>query len=135
MKRALHVQEDIAWQECSDSMEYRYSDMLTSITPVFRSLLSATPALDVLIYSGDDDSVVSTQGTQKWITELQLEEDSTKAWVPYIVHAQIAGFLTTYRASTFKFLTIRKAGHEVPAFEPAVAFDVLRRYLWKKWDM
>jgi hypothetical protein len=38
------------------------------------------------------------------------------------------GYLTKFQDS-FSFLTVRYAGHEVPAYQPQKALEVLRRYL------
>jgi carboxypeptidase C (cathepsin A) len=38
------------------------------------------------------------------------------------------GYLTKFKDS-FSFLTVRNAGHEVPAYQPQKALEMLRRYL------
>lgn len=40
----------------------------------------------------------------------------------------IGGYLTTF-ADSFSFLTIRYAGHEVPAYQPQKAFHMLKMFL------
>ena len=38
--------------------------------PVYEKLLKASPPLKMLIYSGDDDAVCATLGTQQFIWDL-----------------------------------------------------------------
>jgi hypothetical protein len=88
------------------------------MVPIYKYLLQGDFNLKILVYSGDDDGVCGTIGTQKWIwnlgNQLQVtslpEEDE---WQPYLFHGQLAGYFTIWRQIRLGFVTIRGAGHEV----------------------
>lgn len=47
----------------------------------------------------------------------------------YKFNDQTAGFLTRFRDTRLAFLTIHGAGHEVPAYQPEIAFDMWTKFL------
>ena len=81
------------------------------------------------MYSGDDDSVCGTIGTQSWIWGLGYTPASAGLWQPYIYEGQTAGFLTQFAGTKLAFLTVHNAGHEVPTYVPDVALDMWGKYL------
>ena len=94
----------------------------------------------VLIYNGDADACVPYKGNEEWTTGLAaqgyMEEKS--AWHPWMVGSDSipAGYATTYNVSNaekdvgdFTFITIRLAGHMVPAFQPRAALSFFTRFL------
>lgn len=127
VKKALHVKGDIRWSECSTSTRYNMSDSQVSMTPYYNFLLNGNYGLDILVYSGDDDSVCGTIGTQSWIWDLGYEAQSL--WQPYLVDGQTAGFLSQFKNTKLAFLTIHNAGHEVPTYTPGVALDMWTNFL------
>jgi hypothetical protein len=54
-------------------VEYDYSDMSNSTAPIYKYLIDGGSNLDILIFSGDDDAVCSTLGTQNWVRTHQLQ--------------------------------------------------------------
>ncbi|CAN0385717.1 unnamed protein product, partial [Ectocarpus sp. 13 AM-2016] len=42
---------------------------------------------------------------------------------------QVAGYHTRFQGAKLSFVTVHYAGHEVPAYQPARALTLLRRYL------
>ena len=101
-------------------------------------------AIHILIYSGDDDSVCSLAGTQSWIWDLGVEPIAQERWKPWQVNDQTAGFVTRFHmvggsssssssSSTLTFVTVHGAGHEVPAYRPMEALEMLRNYLHGQW--
>ena len=115
----------------------------------------------MLVFSGDDDSVCSTAGTQTWIWGLGVEPKSDNdTWQPWTRDdGQVAGYVTRFdmsphfdrqkkdsnhfhrhgddygRAvvSSFSFVTVRGAGHEVPSYRPKQALEVFRKFLNGEW--
>lgn len=67
VKQALHVESSITWSECSNSVKYNTSDSMVSMVPTYQFLLNGGYGLNILVYSGDDDSVCGTVGTQSWV--------------------------------------------------------------------
>jgi len=70
VKTAMHVRTDIDWTDCSRSIRYKQSDGMHSMTAYYNYLIDGDFGLDILVYSGDDDDVCATQGTQSWIWDL-----------------------------------------------------------------
>jgi carboxypeptidase C (cathepsin A) len=128
VKDAIHVTSNIAWEECSRVMHYNYSDSDISMTPIYNYLIDGNYGLDILVYSGDDDSICATIGTQDWIWDLGYNISGTP-WSTYTVGGQTAGFLTKWTNTKLAFLTVHGAGHEVPAYRPDVALDLWTKYL------
>jgi hypothetical protein len=51
------------------TVDYQIDDMKISTAPIYKYLIDGGYNLDILIFSGDDDAVCSTLGTQKWVKE------------------------------------------------------------------
>lgn len=128
VKEAIHVQKNIKWNSCSYKLKYNHSDGQVSTAPIYNYLIDGGFGLDILVYSGDDDSVCGTVGTQDWIWSLGYEVAGAQ-WTPYMVNKQTAGFLTKWTNTKLGFLTVHGAGHEVPTYKPDVALDLFTRFL------
>jgi carboxypeptidase C (cathepsin A) len=128
VKRAIHVKETIPWMQCSYTLDYNMTDSSVSTAPIYNYLIDGKFGLDILVYSGDDDSVCGTVGTQNWIWDLGYEV-SGKPWQTYTYNQQTAGYLTKWKDTGFAFTTIHGAGHEVPTYKPDVALDMWTKYL------
>jgi len=103
------------------------ADEDVSTAPIYNYLIDGGYNLDILVYSGDDDSVCGLVGTQSWIWGLGYEVGTN--WSPFMLEGQTIGFLTTWPKSKLALLTIHGAGHEVPTYKPKQAFDMFSRYL------
>lgn len=125
VKAALHARPGINWTECSLQINSQYSvtSVVESMLPVYRYLL--TRGLKMWIYSGDIDGVVPTTGTRYWLRELDLEVQVP--WYPWNHSTQVGGWTQVYKGLTF--VTVRDAGHMVPADKPSQALHVFRRFL------
>lgn len=132
VKAALHVKKTIRWNMCSNRVDYNMSDSRVSTAPIYNYLVNGGYGLNILVYSGDDDSVCGTIGTQNWIWELGYEV-SGRPWQPYMVAGQTAGYFTQWKNTKLGFLTIHGAGHEVPTYKPEVAYDMFSKYLKGEW--
>jgi carboxypeptidase C (cathepsin A) len=129
VKKAIHVEEKSKWESCSYRIKYNTTDSTeVSTAPIYNYLIDGGYKLNILVYSGDDDSVCGTIGTQAWIWELGYTV-AGKAWQTYTVDQQVAGYATAWKDTKLGFLTIHGAGHEVPTYKPAVALDMWSRYL------
>jgi len=96
--------------------------------------------LRILIYNGDADACVPYVGNEEWTSGLAKRGDLVvdKPWHPWfedVKHrASPAGYATSYRPAnssetTFAFVTIRLAGHEVPHYRPPAAFAMIDKFL------
>jgi len=128
VKAALHVDADIVWEECARNIRYKQSDGTTSMVPVYQYLIDGQYGLNILVFSGDDDSVCGTIGTQDWVWSMGYNV-SGKMWQEQTYEGQTSGYLTKWAGTKFGFLTVHRAGHEVPAYTPDVALDLWIKYL------
>jgi len=129
VKLAIHVKENLVWEECTLKVQYSTYDIITvNNVPIYNYLIDGGYGLSILVYSGDDDSVCGTIGSQHWIFELGYSLGSHN-WDVYKVADQTAGYHTNWKGTKLGFLTIHSAGHEVPAYQPEVALDMFTRYL------
>ena len=136
VKSAIHVKNDIAWEVCAngDSLEYDYTDSSTSMVPLYEDLLAdAETNLRILVFSGDDDAVCSTLGTQEWIWDIPSLGHPSSEWQEYSVDGQVSGYISSWASKKFAFLTVHGAGHEVPAYMPKVALDIWEKFLQGYW--
>lgn len=129
VKKALHVKSSITWESCSNSIRYSTVDSSeVSTAPIYNYLIDGGFGLNILVYSGDDDGVCATIGTQNWIWGLGYDV-AANPWATYTVNEQVAGYLTKWKNTKFAFLTVHGAGHEVPTYKPEVALDLWKKYL------
>lgn len=114
VKEALHVNMSIVWNQCSDLIDYNQVDSRqVSTQPIYNFLIDGRYNLTILVFSGDDDSVCGTVGTQNWIWNLGYGTNPSVMWKEYLVDGQVAGFRTVWDQTGLTFLTIHGAGHEV----------------------
>jgi serine carboxypeptidase-like clade 1 len=79
-------------------------------------------------YTGDTDPAITSFAAQNWTSHLDFVE--TEAWRPWTVDGcrRMGGYVTRYEGD-FDFLTIRGAGHMVPAYKPKATFTFLKAWL------
>ena len=128
VKSALHVKSDIKWVDCSRTLRYNQRDGGNDMTPYYQYLIDGGYKLNILVYSGDDDDVCATIGTQSWIWKLGYKV-SGRSWRSYTVNGQTAGYLTKWENTKLAFATVHGAGHEVPTYKPDVALYLFDSYL------
>lgn len=126
VKEAIHVKPDIEWLDCSRTLRYKVGDRHRDMTPIYNYLIDGNFGLDILVFSGDDDDVCATIGTQNWIWNLGY--DAGTNWQAYEVDGQVGGYITKWKGTKLGFATVHGAGHEVPAYKPEAAF-----WLWDKY--
>jgi carboxypeptidase C (cathepsin A) len=130
VKTAIHVDPSITWGECSYAVHYNATDGQQPMMPYYNYLIDGGFGLNILVYSGDDDGVCATVGTQSWIWNLGYTV--TSGWKPWLYPdptygTQLAGFVTKWPG--LSFVTVRNAGHEVPTYTPQVALQLFQSYL------
>jgi len=134
VKSAIHVKGDIEWEECSRTTKYNLADKMLPMEHYYKTILNSKthPDLRVLVYSGDDDGVCGTIGTQRWIYDLGFSVSSL--WDTWYVDGQTAGYITKFNTpfskdSRFSFMTVHFAGHEVPTYKPKEALKLFEKYI------
>src|SRR5690606_17402026 len=88
VKKALHVQENTRWTECSYRLNYNTTDGQQSTAPIYNYLIDGGYGLNLLVFSGDNDGVCGTIGTQDWIWSLGYELSEQTVWSPQYVNGQ-----------------------------------------------
>eukprot|EP00611_Tribonema_gayanum_P026392 TRINITY_DN627_c0_g2_i1.p1 TRINITY_DN627_c0_g2~~TRINITY_DN627_c0_g2_i1.p1 ORF type:complete len:501 (-),score=144.66 TRINITY_DN627_c0_g2_i1:1049-2551(-) len=133
VKSALHAKASIKWALCSDpvTLGYSFSDYERNVIPLYKQILDEHPEQRILIFSGDNDAVCATSGTQSWI--YGLGRRTVSLWQQWRLDGQPAGYATKFSGGALAFVTVHSAGHEVPAYQPERALVVLQRYLDGSW--
>lgn len=146
VQAAIHAQtppySNGKWSECAN-IPYNGLDSLNPMMPVYEYILStADNTQQYLVFSGDNDNVCSTMSTQDWIYD--LGHDIRVPWHEYVTNVglpstqtQVGGFVVKFENNAsnapFTFVTVHGAGHEVPAYKPAVALYMLQNYMDGTW--
>lgn len=123
VKEAIHARTDITWVECAN-LNYSTTDVERSMVPFYEKFFE-NDDLHIMIYSGDVDSVCPFLGSMYWIDN--FKQKIVDEWKPYYLNKQVAGYVQKYEKITLA--TVRGAGHMVPQFKPAQAFELFKNYL------
>ena len=129
VKKALHVDENITWEGCTNKITY---DMAGSIGSyhLYKSQIFFSNNLKVWIYSGDTDAVVSINGTRTWLLNLksELNFETSEEWRHWKnLKGEIAGYTEEY--NKIRLVTIKGTGHMVPQWKRQEAFIMLDAFL------
>ena len=141
VQKAIHVHTHAVekWRECSDIVHYSSADFSASIIDLYKVVIEKAikHGLQIFVFSGDDDSVCSTAGTQYWIYNLGYPPKADLLWKNWKVEKEVAGYATMFELgktdAKFTFVTVHGAGHEVPAYRPMEALEMFRKVLNKEW--
>jgi carboxypeptidase C (cathepsin A) len=139
VKNYLHVDEKHVrvWEQCSMQVNMQFSlagDPLRSVTPFVSDLLENN--VRVLIYAGDADLMCNWYGNQAWTNALEWSGKGTFNAAhqhPFIAYDSLknetidAGLAKSNGKLTF--LRVYNSGHMVPMDQPAVALDMINKFL------
>ncbi|KAH8512984.1 hypothetical protein Peur_056878 [Populus x canadensis] len=116
------------WAVCSNILDYELLDLeIPTITIVGRLIKAGIP---VLVYSGDQDSVIPLTGSRTLVHGL-AEELGLQTTVPYRVWfegQQVGGWTQVY-GNILSFATIRGASHEAPFSQPERSLVLFKAFL------
>ena len=140
VQEALHVKEGVVWGPCNENITDMYSneDVMTPIVNLYQELIQEGAEglhdLDLMILSGDDDSICALEGTQTWIYDMGVKPKEGSVWNPWYVNQQVAGYITKFDLgkstnATFTLATVHGCGHEVPAYLPLEGLELFKKYL------
>lgn len=127
---AYHVETAAAvigsWGECASGSTATYYRIPQNETEtVYPGLLQK---IAVLIYNGDQDECIPYIQDQLWTANMGYPVKSD--WHPWIVDNQVAGYVTEFYAPIrFAFVTVKRAGHEVPMYQPERAIAMVQRFI------
>jgi len=128
VRTAIHVQSQAQigqWVICGGNLSY--SENWGSLLPNYKNTI--IPNTRVLIFNGDADCCVPYNGNEQWTSTLGIPQ--TKAWTPWSVNSQVAGYVTSYQMN-FQFVTVKGAGHMVPQYKPVEALNMIERFVQNK---
>ncbi|XAR48236.1 Carboxypeptidase D [Bertholletia excelsa] len=116
------------WLVCSEILDYELLDIEIPTISVVGKLIEAR--IPVLVYSGDQDSVIPLTGSRTLVHGL-AEELRLATTVPYRVWfagMQVGGWTQVY-ANMLSFATIRGASHEAPFSQPERSLVLFKAFL------
>ncbi|KAM0934825.1 putative carboxypeptidase D [Dioscorea sansibarensis] len=127
---ALHAKLNgvTEWTVCSSVLQYELLNLQIPTITVVGSLIKY--GIPVLVYSGDQDSVIPLTGSRTLVDKL-AKELGLNTTVPYRVWfegQQVGGWTQVY-GDIFSFATIRGASHEAPFSQPERSLVLFRAFL------
>jgi len=139
VQSALHALTGTQWSMCSNKVVWNESDYNVYMEPYYQFLINGGYNLHITVFSGDDDSVCGTLGTQSWLWNLGYP--SANAWTSWIQNEpvdgpQVAGYHVQFSYNgkiALSFVTVHSAGHQVPWYNAQRAYLVLDGYLTGRW--
>ncbi|CAM0904852.1 unnamed protein product [Alopecurus aequalis] len=116
------------WTVCSSVLEYKQLDLQIPTINIVGALIKS--GIPVLVYSGDQDSVIPLTGSRTLVHGL-AKRLRLKATVPYRVWfegKQVGGWTQVF-GDALSFATIRGASHEAPFSQPERSLVLFRAFL------
>ncbi|KAL5154740.1 Serine carboxypeptidase-like 45 [Glycine soja] len=130
VQKALHANlvGVTKWSTCSSVLHYDYQNLEIPTIPILGSLVKS--GIKVLVYSGDQDSVIPLIGSRSLVNGLAKEIglDTTVAYRAWFEGKQVAGWTKVY-GNILSYATIRGASHEAPFSQPQRSLLLLKAFL------
>ncbi|KAK7336437.1 hypothetical protein VNO77_16978 [Canavalia gladiata] len=116
------------WSTCSSVLHYDNQNLEIPTIPILGSLVNS--GIRVLVYSGDQDSVIPLIGSRSLVNELAKEIglNTTVAYRAWFDEKQVAGWTQVY-GDILSYATIRGASHEAPFTQPGRSLVLLQAFL------
>ncbi|KAJ3671814.1 hypothetical protein LUZ60_007893 [Juncus effusus] len=117
-----------SWGACSSVLNYQFLNLQNPTITIVGSLIKS--GIRVLVYSGDQDSVIPLTGSRTLVHNL-ANEIGLRTSVPYRVWfegKQVGGWTQVY-GDMLSFATIRGASHEAPFSQPQRSLVLFRSFL------
>jgi carboxypeptidase C (cathepsin A) len=140
VQQAMHINSEALgnsfhWSQCNGNIDYNLEDVNAPMQPYWEFLTSCGAELNMMIYSGDDDSICATAGTQRFLWEMNW--DVEKEWTAWKTEDnQIGGFKVLFnnprdenQNGKLHFTTVHGAGHMVPSTRPSQAMELIKKWI------
>ncbi|KAL2320637.1 hypothetical protein Fmac_029606 [Flemingia macrophylla] len=116
------------WSTCSDVLHYDYQNLEIPTIPILGSLVKS--GIRVLVYSGDQDSVIPLISSRSLVNGLAKEigVNTTVAYRAWFEGKQVAGWTQVY-GDILSYATIRGASHEAPFSQPQRSLVLFTAFL------
>ncbi|KAI5431714.1 serine carboxypeptidase-like 45 [Lathyrus oleraceus] len=116
------------WSPCSNVLDYELRDLeIPTITVVGKLVKAGIP---VLVYSGDQDSVIPLTGSRSLVDQLAktLRINTTVPYRVWFERQQVGGWTQVY-GNILSFATVRGASHEAPFSQPERSLVLFKSFL------
>ncbi|OMO94705.1 Peptidase S10, serine carboxypeptidase [Corchorus capsularis] len=116
------------WDVCSNILDYQLLNLEIPTITIVGSLIKA--GIPVLVYSGDQDSVIPLTGSRTLVAKLakMLELETTVPYRVWFQGKQVGGWTQVY-GNILSFATIRGASHEAPFSQPERSLMLFKSFL------
>ncbi|CAL0317106.1 unnamed protein product [Lupinus luteus] len=117
-----------SWSICSYTLKYDMQNVQIPTISILGTLVKS--GIRVLVYSGDQDSVIPFLGTRSLVNGLAKEFglNTTVSYRAWFEGRQVAGWTQVY-GDILSFATIRGAAHEAPFSQPKRSLVMLKAFL------
>lgn len=108
--------------------EKLYTDFMKNEINIVEELLYR--GVPVLIYNGQDDLIVQSPGTMKWVDRIhfaEAEEFRKKLFTPWKINNKVVGAMKS--AGLLEFRIVNNAGHLVPMDRPVEALEMASSFV------
>ncbi|KAK4375487.1 hypothetical protein RND71_006164 [Anisodus tanguticus] len=130
VRKALHARlvGVRSWDVCSNILDYQLLDIEIPTISIVGLLVKER--IPVLIYSGDQDSVVPLTGSRSAVHQLakQMGLNTTVPYRVWFAGQQVGGWTQVYD-NILSFATIRGAAHEAPFSQPERSLVLFKSFL------
>ncbi|MCD7454311.1 Serine carboxypeptidase-like 45 [Datura stramonium] len=130
VRKALHAElvGVRGWAVCSSILDYQLLDIEVPTISIIGMLVKER--IPVLIYSGDQDSVVPLIGSRTTVHQLarQMQLNTTVPYRVWFAGQQVGGWTLVYD-NILSFATIRGASHEAPFSQPERSLVLFKSFL------
>ncbi|XP_075107548.1 serine carboxypeptidase-like 45 isoform X1 [Nicotiana tabacum] len=131
VRRALHAElvGVRRWAVCSSILDYQLLDIEIPTISIIGMLVKER--IPVLIYSGDQDSVIPLIGSRATVHQLarQMRLNTTVPYRVWFAGQQVVGGWTHVYDNILSFATIRGASHEAPFSQPERSLVLFKSFL------
>ncbi|KAL9331458.1 hypothetical protein ACSQ67_001068 [Phaseolus vulgaris] len=130
VQKALHAKlvGVSKWLTCSRVLHYDRTNLEIPTISILGSLVNSK--IRVLVYSGDQDSVIPLMGSRSLVNGLakELGLNTTVAYRAWFEGKQVGGWTQVY-GDILSYATIRGASHEAPFNQPRRSLGLLKAFL------
>lgn len=124
IKHKLGVNENVTWVQCSGDVSEHY--VMSQSLDFYQTFINEHPELRVWFFSGENDAVLPTIGTFRWMDKLNLEiKTEFRQW--HFLN-QVGGHVQQYQ-NGLTLVTVKAAGHMVPQDQRESSFVMLTAFL------
>ncbi|XP_043721747.1 serine carboxypeptidase-like 45 [Telopea speciosissima] len=130
VQKALHAHlvGITRWNSCSDVVHYQMLNLEIPTIHILGSLVRS--GIRVMVYSGDQDSVIPLTGSRTLVHRLadELGLNTTVTYRAWFSQKQVGGWTQVY-GDILSFATIRGASHKAPFSQPERSFVLFNAFL------